>query len=390
MEKTTCTGEKILMEDRPRGIPERTDRGKLIAILVSYSGQGGVEKAVNLLSGGFLEHGVRIDLITPKLTGEHTASIPSGVNIVRFKTRHTYSSLFPLAGYLRREKPDALLAVKHRAIVTAVLASLFSRYKGRLVGSIHTNISASLRYSSLVKRVVFRWIMRICYPRTDMITGVSEGVARDIMDLTGVPSDKVAVVYNPVVIPDIERMGRMPAEHPWFSDGGPPVILGIGRLTRQKDFHTLIRSFSEVIKTTPCRLIILGEGEDLQSLGDLAKNLEVEKLVDFPGFQSNPYSFLGGSGLFVLSSRWEGFGMVLVEAMALGIPVVSTDCPSGPREILGEGLYGPLVPVQNPTLMSQAIIQVLKNPPEKELLRSASENFSIERITKRYLDVLLV
>jgi len=381
--------EKTLMDENRRDTFKESCRGKLVAILISYSGQGGVEKVMNLVSRGFLEHGVRVDIIAPKMTGEHTASIPPGVKFIRFKTRHTYTSLLPLAGYLRKEKPDALLAVKHRAIVTAVLASRVSRFKGRLVGSIHTNISASLQHSSLMKKMAYRWVMKFIYKRTDMITGVSQGVVGDILHLTGISPEKAAVVYNPVATSEIQRLGKRPVEHPWFCDGGPPVILGIGRLTKQKDFHTLIRSFSDVARTYPCRLIILGDGEDLHSLGNLAGSLGIGDLVDFPGFQKNPYCFLARSRLFVLSSRWEGFGVVLVEAMALGIPVVSTDCPSGPREILKDGLYGPLVPTESPSSLTQAIISVLKAPPKRELLQSASEIYAIDRISRRYLDILL-
>lgn len=362
---------------------------KKIAIFVSYSGRGGVERVTNLLTEGFLEHGVRVDLLVPQLTGEHSESIPSGVNIIRINKRHTYSSVFRLATYLKTEKPDALLAVKHRAVITAVLARFISGFKGRLLGNIHTNISAGLRHSSTLKRTTYHWGMKIFYPLTDGIIGVSEGVSCDIMDLTGLTSEKVNVIYNPVVTPEIHSLGRLPLEHPWFSKGAPPVILGIGRLTEQKDFHTLVRAFSEVTKTHQCRLVILGEGRDLESLRTLSNSLGIGDSVDFPGFKKNPYKFLSKARMLVLSSKWEGFGVVIVEAMALGTPVVSTDCPSGPREILKDGLYGPLVPVENPSSLAQAIILVLENPPEEELLRSASKDYIIGGISKSYLEVLL-
>ncbi|MDF1535044.1 MAG: glycosyltransferase [bacterium] len=358
---------------------------KHIAIFVSYSGQGGVEHVMNLLSREFVAKGVRVDLVLSRAAGAHLGSIPRGVNIVDLRTRHTYSAIFRLAKYLRTTPPDALLAVKHRGILTAVLARFISEYKGMLAGNIHTNVSASLKHSSWLKRTGYISGMRLFYKWTDLVIGVSQGVADDIMKITGLPPQKVITIHNPVVTEELFSKAALPADHPWFKETGVPVILGMGRLTKQKDFHTLIQAFAMVRKGRQGRLMILGDGGDLESLKELAEKLGVAGDVEFPGFQKNPFPYLAGSSLFVLSSRWEGFGMVLVEALALGVPVVSTDCPSGPREILENGRYGFLVPVEDPMALSRAIGNTLDNPIPSDVLETAASRYTTERISEDYL-----
>ena len=363
--------------------------GKRIAIFVSFSGQGGVERAMTQLAGGLVNKGITVDLLLPRATGEHMEAIPENVNVIKFNTGHTFSSLLPLVRYLKKEHPDALFAAKHRAIVTAVIASKLSGFKGKVAGNIQTTISEGLKDSNFIKRSMYIWMMRTFYKGADLIVAVSRGVADDVLQLTGLDPEKVTVIYNPVVTPEIFNLAREPLEHPWFNDIGVPVILGIGRLTKQKDFHTLVRAFEKVRKTLACRLVILGEGGDLKSLQDLSEKMGVEEDIDFHGFQKNPFSYLSGSSLFVLSSRWEGFGIVLVEALALGIPVVSTDCPNGPREILKDGRYGPLVPVGDHEALANAMIKTLGNPLPSEDLISCSMDYTIEKISGEYLEKLL-
>ncbi|MDT8284422.1 MAG: glycosyltransferase, partial [Thermovirgaceae bacterium] len=201
----------------------------------------------------------------------------------------------------------------------------------------------------------------------------------------------VMAIHNPVVTPELFSRAEQPADHPWFSglEGtGVPVILGMGRLTKQKDFHTLIRAFAEVRRNRNCRLMILGDGSDLGSLKKLVQGLGLAREVDFPGFHINPFPFLSRADLFVLSSIWEGFGMVLVEAMALGVPVVSTDCPSGPREILRGGQLGRLVPVGDHLSLAEAMVKTMDNPLSSHILIAASKDYTIEKVAKDYLETL--
>jgi glycosyltransferase involved in cell wall biosynthesis len=193
------------------------------------------------------------------------------------------------------------------------------------------------------------------------------------------------VIYNPVDTDHIKTLATAPLEHPWFAPGAVPVVLSAGRLTRQKDFPSLLRAFAQVRQSRPARLVILGEGEERTSLETLARELGCRDDIALPGFVPNPYPYMAAAGVFVLSSAWEGFGNVLIEAMALGVPVVSTDCPSGPAEILGRGRYGTLVPVSDVDALARAIATTLDQPPEARRSIERASSFSCERIASQYL-----
>jgi glycosyltransferase involved in cell wall biosynthesis len=230
--------------------------------------------------------------------------------------------------------------------------------------------------------------MRATYPSADGLVCVSAGVAEDLRGYLDPPHGKLHVIYNPVLSP--QQFSRAPAvpPHPWLEPGQPPLILGAGRLTRQKDFPTLIRAFALVTAQRDCRLMILGEGQERSALESLAAGLGLGDRVALPGFVTDAMGYMSHARLFVLSSAWEGFGMVLVEAMAMGTPVVSTDCPSGPREILRDGELGPLVPVAVPEALASAMRQVLDSPPDRERLRRRAADFTSDRAAERYLRLM--
>jgi len=209
-----------------------------------------------------------------------------------------------------------------------------------------------------------------------------------IISTAGLPRERIQVIYNPVLTPQIPSMAAMPLDHPWFAPGEPPVILGAGRLRREKDFASLIRAFARLRTQRPVRLVILGEGEERAALEALVQVLGIESVVSLPGFVENPFTYMSKATVFVISSVWEGFGNVLVEAMACGMPVVSTDCPSGPSEILEYGRYGPLVPVGDIEALAEAIGLTLENPIDAETLQRRAGNFSIDNIPDQYLDIL--
>jgi glycosyltransferase involved in cell wall biosynthesis len=230
---------------------------------------------------------------------------------------------------------------------------------------------------------------RYLYPKADAIVAVSEGVAEDVTRVTGISRDRITTIYNPVVTPELENLRHAPLDHPWFAPSSPPLILGVGKFKIQKDFPTLLRAFARVRAVRPARLLILGEGRKRAELENLARELGVANDVALPGFVPNPFPYMTRASLFVLSSAWEGLPGALVEALACGCPVVSTDCPSGPAEILAGGLYGPLVPVGNDTALAEAILSALDVPPDRDRLRARAALFSVDRATDRYLEVLL-
>ena len=343
---------------------------------------------VSNLARGLLDKGLHVDIVLVKARGDHLAGIPKEVNVVSLGARHTFTSLFKLANYLRKSRPDAVLAAKDRAIKVAVLARIISRTKFKLAGRLGTTVSAALKGRGWFKKFLWYSSMRLFYRGVDKIIAVSRGVADDVLRITQLPPDRVTVVRNPVWRPELAEHAAKPAEHPWFGDSHIPVILGAGRLTRQKDFPTLIRAFTQLRKQMPCRLIIMGEGNLRPELEALASRLGVAEDVALPGFIANPYSFLSNSKLFVLSSRWEGSPNVLTEALVLGVPVVSTDCPSGPTEILENGRYGKLVTIGDVDAMAQAMKETLSNPLKPEVLKQAVKEYTMETSTLGYLKAL--
>jgi len=363
-------------------------KGRHIAIFLSFSGSGGVEKMVVNLAQGFLELGCRVDMVIARAQGEHLQLIPEGVRQIRLGKRHTLSNLPGLTRYLKKENPEALLAVKDRGIKVAIMARRLAGYQGRIVGRLGTTVSEAISGKGPLRRYLWYAGMRLFFPALDHIAAVSEGVAQDIRSITGLSENRVTAIPNPVVSPRIHLLSKERMDHPWFQNSEIPVILGMGRLTQQKDFPTLIQAFSEVRKQTACRLVILGEGRQRENLAKLVADLDLEKNVSLPGFVDNPYAWLARSSLFVLSSKWEGSPNALTEALALGIPVVSTNCRSGPCEILQGGKYGELVAVGDWKALAQAMSRTLQRPLSSEFLREGSLKFTVNESCAAYLEKL--
>ncbi|HDZ24355.1 MAG TPA: glycosyltransferase [Desulfobacteraceae bacterium] len=361
-----------------------------IAIFVSFSGSGGVERMILNLTREFLNLGVRVDMIPVKQESFHLDLLPQEVNVIDLGASHNLSSLPGLVRYLKSERPDAILAAKDRANTTAVLARRLAGISTRLVLRMGTTVSAAMAGTHPIRERIWYLRMRMLYPSADAVVAVSRGVAHDLKKNAGLPPSLLRVIPNPVISPELVTMSEQAPDHPWFQESTVPVLLGVGRLTRQKDFTTLLRSFAFVRRNRPCRLIILGEGRDRGSLQSLARDLGIMEDVAMPGFVENPYAYMRRAALFVLSSLWEGSPNVLTEALALGTPVVSTDCPSGPKEILEHGRFGPLVPMGNPEAMAQAIVKTLDAPLEKSLLKTAVQAYTVKESSKKYLETLLV
>jgi glycosyltransferase involved in cell wall biosynthesis len=362
--------------------------GRRLAVLISLSGAGGVERMVLNLVEGLAARGLAIDLLAIRADSAHLGPLPPGVRLVDLGVRHSGLAVVPLARYLRRERPPALLAAKDRAIRAAVLARGLAAWRGRLVGRLGTNLSAALEGRSAAVRWLRIAPMRLLYRGVDAIVAVSEGVAEDTRRITGLPAARIGVVRNPVVTPQLAELAAVPCPHPWLTSPTVPVILGAGRLTEQKDFATLLRAFARVRAARPARLVILGEGRLRGALERLADDLGVRDGVALPGFTANPYPWMARAALFVLSSAWEGSPNVLTEALALGVPSVATDCPSGPRELLADGRYGPLVAVGDDAALAAAMLATLTAPLPADTLRAAVADYTVEAAARGYLAAL--
>jgi len=367
--------------------PSNHDDTPDLAVLISFSGQGGVERMVLNLLDEFARRGLRVDLL-PIRREVRPDDLSPDINVVPLGAGHSLTSIVPLIGYLRRKRPAVMLAAKDRAARSALWARAVSRVTTRIVVRLGTNLAASLESTSSLRRLSRYVPMRLTYGMADRVIAVSEGVAEDTAAVTGLPRGRIAVVRNPVVTPRLRALAKEAVDHPWLQASDVPLILGAGRMTRQKDFPTLLRAFARVRRERPCRLIILGEGPDRSEIERLAGELGLSDDVSLPGFAVNPYGYMSRASLFVLSSRWEGSPNVLTESLAVGTPVVSTDCPSGPRETLQDGRFGPLVPVGDEEALARAILETMARPLDAATLRGAVEEFTVERSANAYLEVL--
>ena len=362
-----------------------------IAVFASFSGAGGVERMLVNLMRGFVDLGRPVDLLLAGAESPHLERLPAAVCRIDMGSRHTLGAAIGLARYLRRERPWALLAAKDRAGRAAVLARRLAGTDTRIVLRLGTNLSAAMAGRSALDRWLRYVPIRQLYPSIDQIVAVSNGVADDTTAIARYPRARISVVRNPVVTPELTQDAALPCPHPWLSehrDRRLPIIVGAGRLQQQKDFPTLIRAFAQVRRTRPCRLLLLGDGRERATLEALIAQLGIGADVELPGFQQNLYPFLGRADLFVLSSAWEGSPNVLTEALALGTPVVATDCPSGPREILDDGRFGPLVPVGDAPALASAMTQTLDRPLPATILASAVNAYTQEASARAYLRCL--
>jgi len=370
-----------------------------LAVFIHGLNGGGAQRRAVTLANVFGARGHGVDLVVLDAAGPLREEVSSPVRLVELRSRlagwggrrqQLRAAVPALASYLRRERPDLLLSAASHVNRIAALAHGLALSPTALVLRASNHFSAS---STPIERswpFSKGWWMRRLYPRADVIIAVSDSVAEDVAAVTGTPSERIVTVYNPIWRPALLEKLREPLEHPWFVPGAPPVVLGAGRLSRQKDFPCLIKAFAEVRKKRPVRLMILGDGKKTQpreQLVSLARALGVEGEVALPGAVSNPLPYMVGASVFALSSAWEGLPGVLIEALACGCPVVSTDCPGGSREILGDGRWGVLVPPADPGALAGAILQLFDVPPDRDALRARAAFFDVDRAVDGYLSV---
>lgn len=358
-----------------------------IAIILPSLRGGGAERVMVTLAKGFVAQGIKVDMVLVKKEGPYLKDVGDSIRIVDLKSSRALFCLPKLILYLREHRPDTVLSALSHVNVITLIARMLSRVSTRIVVSEHNNFSASNLNALFLRTRCMIYLMRFFYPHANTVVAVSRGVADDLAAALHVPKKSIQVVYNPIVTPAVVQGSLEPLDHPWFDSGEPPVILGVGRFVLQKDFPLLIRAFARVRAQRETRLMILGEGVLRSELEALVQELDLKKDILLPGFIANPYAYMRRAGLFVLSSRWEGFGNVLVEAMVCGTPVVSTDCPSGPSEILENGKWGRLVPVGDVDAMAAAINAALVDPVRHDVARRAAD-FGLDGAVASYKRVL--
>jgi glycosyltransferase involved in cell wall biosynthesis len=356
-----------------------------IGFFLATSGHSGVDRIMRNLIPAIAARGYAVDLLHVRGHGPVLDETPDNVRVVDLGSGHVYTCLPALIRYLRRERPAALLSDKDRVNRTALVGCALSRMPVRLVLRTGTTVSHNLAGRGAIERRLQRFSMRHLYRYGYATVVPSCGAADDLARYAGIDRRHIQVLPSPVVTDRLYSDALTGVEHPWLQARHCPVILGVGELSRRKDFATLIRAFAELRRRRAARLIILGRGRQADALRRLTRDCGVAADVDLPGFDPNPYRFLARADLFVLASRWEGMPVALIEAVALGTPVVATDCPSGPREILRGGRYGPLVPVGDAAALASAMGEVLDHPLPKEQLQEAVVAYHVDRSAGAYL-----
>jgi glycosyltransferase involved in cell wall biosynthesis len=360
-----------------------------VSIFLPSLAGGGAERSISIIANGLAARGADVSLVLGTASGPFLRDVSDAVRLVDLRSASVVSAVPGLVRHLRSTQPTALLSALSHANIAASVAWWLAGSRARLVLSERAHFSSVLDQHRDLRMQLTRQLMRLTYPMADLILAVSEGVASDLAEYIRMPLDRIETIYNPVVDQRMLQLSESMPSHRWLAQRETPVILGAGRLIPQKDFSTLIRAFALVRRTRLLRLVILGEGEMRDELKSLADALGVGEDVDLSGFDPNPFSAMRTTDVFVLSSRFEGLPGVLIQAMACGTRVVSTDCPSGPREILESGRWGRLVPPTDPPSLADAIESALDdvNPPD---VKTRAAAFSVDAAVTRYARALAI
>lgn len=389
-----------------------------LALITRDLSGGGLERVLLVLAREFVAHGNRVDLVVGRSEGALVDGVPDGVRLVtlpassRLRAHATMlraapgppSALWPLlvgkkphwffnhipalVEYFEQSRPDTALALYTPVNLAAIWARRASHWHGRLIVNERNALSAKVAFSKRRSARAFPALVRASYPLADEIVSVTDAVADDLADLANLPRESITTIYNPVVRPELASLSQEPVSHPYLEPDAPPLVLALGRLSSVKDFATLVRAFARLRKRRSAHLMILGEGSKRAELERLVEELGIVPDVALLGFVSNPYPYIARAAAVAVTSRHEGVANVLCEALALGRPAVSTDCPGGPREVLSDGLYGPLVPVGDDAALALALERVLDDPPDPEHQRKGAERFHTDRAIPAYLDLL--
>jgi glycosyltransferase involved in cell wall biosynthesis len=329
-----------------------------VAIYIHDLSPGGVERLSLVLARELQVRGVDVTLVVHQARGELLPLLPEGIPVVNLDSARTLQDINLLKRFLRDQRPDVLMANVDHNNIAAALANALAGTTTKLVICQHNPLTAGYHATVNWKHRLVPWFYRLLASCIDHAVAVSRGIAAELIH-AGLSSPKVSTIFNPVIGDDFADRALLPVDHPWLVDKDRPVFVTAGRLVEMKDHQNLLRAFAIHLRTHPARLVLLGVGPKLEELQALAASLGIAEHVAFEGFVPNPLPYMRAADGFVLSSRSEGFGNVLVEAMGCGTPVLSTDCPHGPSDILADGEYGVLVPPRDPEALASGLDRLL-------------------------------
>jgi len=334
-----------------------------------------------------------VSLLLGNRKGMFIDEIPEDIKVISLNVSHIRHSIIGLIKYFKKEKPDIFISFLSHANLVSIISKILSGAKTKIVISERSTFSklseqsAGNIYDKLIGQFIFFFLVKIFYPRADRIICVSKAAAEDLSDVIG-KNKKIVFIYNGFDFKKIIELSKEKIDYPEFYSDNLPIICAVGRLVKAKDYPTLLNAFSILFKKVKSQLIIVGDGEDMDKLKAIAQRLDVSKSVYFAGFQKNPYKYMAKADVFVLSSITEGLPNVIVEAMACGTPVVSTDCKSGPNEIIEDGRNGFLVPIGDYHALAEKMLELINNTDLREKIseegRMTAQNFSIGKSIKEY------
>ena len=349
-------------------------------------GGGGIERATFRLAEGLVRAGQPVDLVLFDRDDPPGLAVPPGVTRLHVGARRTMEAVPWLVRYLRRRRPRALVGAMPLANLVALVSARLARSRTHVVVTEHNDLHSMWGQAASRKERVLLRLVGALYPRADAVVAVSHGLGDRLAALTRLPRSAVAVIHDPVVTPDFHDRAARPAAHPWLDEDGP-VVVSVGRLAPQKGHDVLIDAFARVRRHRDARLIIVGEGGQRQALQRRVDHLGLTDDVHLAGYLADPLPLVARASVFALASRYEGLGNALIEALALGRPIVAADCPCGPAEILADGRYGDLVPVGAVRELAEALLARLERggdlAPEHAWTR-----FRSEVVADAYLDLL--
>lgn len=358
-----------------------------IAFLLTSPNGGGAERAMIAVANYFAEHGTQVHFVLGKPDGPFRKDISPLIKIHDLNLKRLRNMLFPLNLYVRSNAPAVVITALPSCDIAALVGRSIFGWNTKILVSVQNHPGEVSRYGKRLLDRYWKLFIKVIYRKSDQIVAISKGVASSVSFIGRGKFGEIPVINNPVITDNFYEKLKSEPSHPWF--GKNPVFLAAGRLTAQKDYPTLISAFSEVNKARPdSRLIILGDGEDRMSVEKQIDEQSLKESVFLAGFVENPYCWMKRANVFVLSSRWEGFANVVAESLACGVPVVSTDCPSGPNEILDGGKYGRLVPVGDVKALAYEMLKALETGYDADELMKRGRQFSVDNIAPAYLKLV--